>query len=785
ALKLLKPQTGARAAARARLQREAQALAKLDHPNVVGVHDVGVHADQLFVAMEFVAGQTLGAWLEQPRPWPEVVSKFVEAGRGLAAAHEAGLVHRDFKPDNVMIGDDGRVRVMDFGLARTDGDQASRTGAADLDRARAPLHAAVTDPGSLVGTLAYMAPEQFASQPADPRSDQFSFCVSLYQGLYGERPFAVGGLAELLEAMEREAILAPPRGSTVPIWLRKIVLRGLARDPARRWPSMAALLDALLDDPSARRRKWWVGVGVLALLGGAAWGVITANHQQPQVCTGMDEKLVGVWDDSRRAEVEAAMLATELDYAAATWQRVEALLDAYADAWIAAREHACLTSHRGEQSDALLDLRMACLDERLDHLRATVQELATADAMVVEKAVQAVAGLPRLDRCADAEALAARIPPPEDPAIAERVQALDAGLIEAGAKQYAGRYDESLARVEAVVAEASTLGYQPLSARAYLQQGTLLERLGQYESSATALERAYVAATVQRMSPEAASAAAWLMYVYGYDLSRLEDGRRWAVHAEPLSRAAGTNQVRVEYLESASALAEFAGELAEARDHQQRALELREAEWGPEHPNVAAALHNLGLIAELQGDYEQARSYHERALALHSQALGPEHPKVASTLNNLGTVAYSQGELDDAERLFQQALTLAERALGPNHPQTANALDNLGAVAFARADYAAAREYRSRALDILIETRGPDHPLVANALNNLGNIEIDQGNTAEARELHERALAIRERVQGPDHPDVAGNLGSLGDVARERGDLAASRDYFERSLAVY
>src|SRR5690606_29521781 len=201
----------------------------------------------------------------------------------------------------------------------------------------------------------------------------------------------------LLEAMEREAILAPPRGSTVPIWLRKIVLRGLARDPARRWPSMAALLDALLDDPSARRRKWWVGVGVLALLGGAAWGVITANHQQPQVCTGMDEKLVGVWDDSRRAEVEAAMLATELDYAAATWQRVEALLDAYADAWIAAREHACLTSHRGQQSDALLYLRRAFLADRLAPLRATRHAQGTAYSQVCCTVGPASAARPRLD----------------------------------------------------------------------------------------------------------------------------------------------------------------------------------------------------------------------------------------------------------------------------------------------------------------------------------------------------------------------------------------------------
>jgi tetratricopeptide (TPR) repeat protein/tRNA A-37 threonylcarbamoyl transferase component Bud32 len=784
AIKLLKPHGADQAAARTRLQREAQALAKLDHPNVVGVHDVGVHAEQLFVAMEFVAGQTLGAWLRaEPRPWPAVVSKFVEAGRGLAAAHEAGLIHRDFKPENVMLGDDGRVRVMDFGLARADGDDEPIASSVDgLGKQR--LREAVTEVGALVGTLAYMAPEQFTGRSADARTDQFSFCVSLFEALYAQRPFAAESLADLLDAMDNEQVRIPPRSTNVPMWLRKLVLRGLARDPARRWPSMAALLDALLDDPSVRRRKGWLGLGLLGLLAASLWGV-TATERAPAVCQGMDEKLVGVWDQTRRAEVEAAMLATELGYAPATWERVEQHLDGYANAWVAAREQACMASHRGEQSGILLDLRMACLDEQLEHLRATVHELANADAEVVKKSVQAVVSLPSLDRCADVDALAAQVPPPEDPAVAEQVRALDAKLIEATAKHQAGRYAESVGLLTPVVAEARELGYEPLVARAELLHGKLLRRTSDYEAAITAFERAYQAATVQRMTAEAASSAAWLMYTLGYDLARPEDGNRWAVHAEPLSRAARSDGLRADYLDTAGTLADMRGDYQLARDYQEQALALRERELGPEHPSVAVALNNLAIVAEAEGNYAQARSLYERAMSIRVTALGPDHPVVGGTLVNLGNLALRAGKVEDARQAYERALALNERALGPEHPDVADALNGLGAVAAAENDYAEAREHRLRVLDILQKTRGPEHPIVANALGNLGNLALDEGKLAEARDYYERALAIREKVQGVDHPEFAAALVGVANVAYEEHDYAASRGYHERALAIW
>ena len=237
-----------------RLVREARALARLAHPNVVAVHDVGTFEGRSFVAMELVDGTTLRAWMdERPRPWREVLDMFSHAGQGLAAAHAAGLVHRDFKPENVMIGRDGRVRVLDFGIvgsAPTDGEEVAFAAAgADPDR--------MTVEGGIMGTPAYMAPEQFRSEEVDARADQFGFCVALWEALHAARPFAGDNLRALTHWVLTGTIEEPPPGRAAPSWLRRLLVRGLSVDKEARYPSMDALLaDAAkgteAEDASAR-----------------------------------------------------------------------------------------------------------------------------------------------------------------------------------------------------------------------------------------------------------------------------------------------------------------------------------------------------------------------------------------------------------------------------------------------------------------------------------------------------------------------------------------------------
>ncbi|PRP92839.1 Serine/threonine-protein kinase PrkC [Enhygromyxa salina] len=277
AVKLLR---GSRSSAEAqsRLQREAQAMARLSHPNVVTVYEVGSVEDEVFVSMEYVAGRDMRAWLEaEPRSWSEVLAAYLPAGAGLAAAHEAGIVHRDFKPDNVLVGDDGRVRVADFGLAYAQAGELSQSAPSEPSAPRperSPLDTPLTRTGALLGTPAYMAPEQFSGAPTDERTDQFSFCVALWEGLYGCRPFVGKTVAEIGISVTAGVIDDPELSASraVPTWLRAVLERGLAREPGARWPSMAALLAALADDPRVRRRRRLRALG----LGSGALLIITA-----------------------------------------------------------------------------------------------------------------------------------------------------------------------------------------------------------------------------------------------------------------------------------------------------------------------------------------------------------------------------------------------------------------------------------------------------------------------------------------------------------------------------
>ena len=279
ALKLLRPELSVRrttAEAQARLLREARAMAQVAHPNIVAVYEIGTFDDQVFLAMEFVEGTTLTRWLRaERRAWPQVLEVFAMAGRGLAAAHASGLVHRDFKPENVLIGNDGRVRVTDFGLARPALDPSSESSS---DAAPAwYATGALTQTGHLAGTPAYMAPEQFRGGGTDPRTDQFSFCVALYEGLYGVRPFPADMLQHLVDQVLSGAVGEPPAGSSVPDWLRAAVLRGLRVVADERYPSMHELLGALSPTAAAPRPRRRAGTTIVVVALATATAVLGAS----------------------------------------------------------------------------------------------------------------------------------------------------------------------------------------------------------------------------------------------------------------------------------------------------------------------------------------------------------------------------------------------------------------------------------------------------------------------------------------------------------------------------
>ena len=479
AIKLLRPKVGGAATeGRQRLLREAQALARLSHPNVIAVHDVGTLGEEVFVAMEYVDGTTLHAWVkDHAREWTEVRDMYVHAGRGLAAAHAVGIVHRDFKPENVLVGNDGRPRVLDFGLARAEiggppPDPDLPIDSADTLAPSTPgLGTPLTRAGAFMGTPAYCSPEQLQNIAADARSDQFSFCVSLYEALYGERPFAGATLTKLAMAIAGGDVRAAPADTPVPAHVRASLLRGLRAKPDERFPAMNALLDALVRDPAARRRRALsiAAGGVLLAAAVTAAPLLPAQHSS--VCDG-----------------ERAPIATS------------PALAGYAARWTQLAVQSCeATRVRGEQSQELYEARAFCLARRRAALDATARIVASVPGHAPDIAAQ----LDPLDDCADAAQLrAAGTPPTSRQAILQ----LEERLAAARALALADKPAEARAQLPEV-ADAQATGYRPLVAKVRLARGWLEARTGEASATATLTDAVLEA----EATPDAAlQAEAWL-----------------------------------------------------------------------------------------------------------------------------------------------------------------------------------------------------------------------------------------------------------------------------------
>ena len=807
-----------------------------NHPNVVTVHDVGTRAEDVWVAMEFVAGRTVGAWLkERRRTWREVVAVLRPAAVGLAAAHEAGLVHRDVKPDNVMLGDDGRVRVMDFGLARgaqihTD----ERQGDQDSDDTQARprrrhLDVALTQMGATPGTPAYMAPEQIAGEATDARSDQFSYCVMLWEALYGQRPFEGSTLVELANNVLEGNCRPPPPGVRTPRWLRVVMQRGLAVERRDRWPSLTTLLSAL--DRGRRRSRAYRtlgGVAVVVLAGTAALSMQRLQERRTIAACEADAAAIDeAWNDAEREAVRAGLVATGAGYAAVTADKVMPWLDDYAEGWRGARAQACLNVEvSGRWDTEMLDRSTWCLDDRWLQLRAVVDELSSGHPRTVSKAVHAVAGLPRVDPCLDGD-LQSRLPAP--PATnRDAVQAIRIELARAAALRSTGAYEDGLTAARRSEEQANKLGWPPLVAATRVRVGELLERTAAYDQAEAVLEEAYFEALTSGALEDALSAAHQLVFVVGDQLARPEDGERWFKHAEVL-RAALRDPAG---LREATGLNHFANVRAAADAHDQavslleRAVVLREQALGQNHPSVATLTNNLARVRYETGAYEEAAALHTRALAileralgrnhptvghvLHNlaavrvatgarkdgaalylralatfeESLGANHPYVARTLSNLAALRHETGEDDEAAALLERALAIQEHALGHDHPDLAVSLTNLAVVRRATGAYEEALKHLERALAIQEGAVGRDHSRLAPILDNLGNLRAATGEFEEAAALHHRALAIREATLGHDHADVATSLNNLGALRWKTGAHSRAATYYQRALAI-
>jgi tetratricopeptide (TPR) repeat protein/predicted Ser/Thr protein kinase len=785
AIKLLRSNSDAKHSVR--LQREAKAMARLSHPNVVTVHEVGTHRGQVFVAMEYVDGQDLRAWLTaRPRSHREIVAAFIQAGEGLAAAHDVAIVHRDFKPDNVLVGKDGRLRVADFGLSHALG--ADPTVTPRSSPRPGPFDATLTRTGAMVGTPAYMAPEQFLGRDTDARSDQFAFCVALWEALHGRRPFPGTCVADLSKAVLAGQIREPPR-TDVPDWLRKILQRGLARDPDQRWPNMRSLLAALQRDPTRHRRMLVAGLAVLVVVGTTIAGFALARTQSTlsrmASCEQSGRAIEEDWNDDVAATLEQRFAATDVDFAASAWTHAYDRMSEHAQAWSSLRTQVCLeTRVEHTRSVESHDRIVECLDERREAFVGLLDAWAAPDRRTVARAVKAAAALAPASTCFDDPSLAERARPPEP--LRDEVARLRARLERARGFELTGQYDLALGRALAVLADARTIEWLPIQAEAELVVGKLQSRAGRYEEAVDSYRRSFRAAAGAGDDLGMLQATIQLTVDTGYYLAQPDESRWWAELGELLlDRLDLAETIHAAALHNSIGVVDYArGDYASALEHYREALAIKESRLGAEHYEVAGSLVNIGIVHIDLGDDAGALEHFGRALAIQESVLGPQHLDLAATRINRGIVLTRLGRFDEARADLERALAIQEATLGRDHIDVATTLTNLGNLWIDQGQLDQALAAQERALEIQEATLGADHPDVAITLNNLGDVRFEQGAHAEARELYRRALSVQEAALGLDHVALAYPLTGLGSAELALGELDSARVHLERAVAL-
>jgi tetratricopeptide (TPR) repeat protein len=765
---------------RQRLLREAQAMARLAHPNVVAVHDVGVHDGRVFITMELVPGITLKEWMVQkPRTWREVVRVFGEAGTGLAAAHAAHLVHRDFKPANVLVGEDGRVRVTDFGLARGDAPdlphappQTTLTDSGSHQSLSEPL----TQVGSVVGTLGYMSPEQIRSQPLDPRSDQFSFCVCLWEALYGKRPF-VADSPQAITALTLDGKLPDvPRTSKVPARLHALLVRGLQTDPARRFGAMEPLLAELLKDPARTvRQAAPLGAAALVVLAVVA-GFELKQARAAHTCDGAAQSLQGVWDADVKQKLQDAFTATKKPYAAQALESSVRGLDAQAKAYVADRTEACeATRVRAAQTEDVLALREACLERRLGELKAVTQVLSEADAPVVERAVTVVYALPPVSLCDDVAALRSRRGDTDDDA---KAKALRETVQRGKALIDSGQYAKAQALLEPAAAQGQSLQRPGLEAEAQLLLGNLLVQTGKFPDALKRLQGAFDIALARGLDEVAASAAISAAVVASQTDKPAESAIWLELSMGLVDRLGGDKRLNLEWLHARGIALRLAGKSSEAANVHEAALRAATAVQGPDSPLLWKAYFDLGVSYVATHEWGKAVPALERALDIKVKNQGAEHPEVALILANIGAPYFFSGQPQKAREALERALAVRTQLFGPESPKLVPVLDNLADILAKSGQLELARTHLDHALALGEKTLGKTHSHVIVSRLTLGEVELEAGNLDAAAKLIDEAIEAK-----PMPVYLAEALAIRARVALKQGKPKDAKGFAERAVA--
>lgn len=748
-----------------RFEREARILARLSHPNVVAVHEVGDWEGRLYIAMEYLDGGTARQWLQTRRSTAEILGRMRSAGAGLAAAHARGLVHQDFKLDNVLVSRDGRVCVADFGVASlARSGRTEETGAGVGDRASRQTPANATNLGG--GTPGYAAPEQLRGAKVDARADQFAFCVSLHEALYGSRPFPGATVDDVLDRIEAQDFAAAREARRVPGRVHRAILRGLRAAADQRHPSMATLLDRLR--PSRAGRV--VAGGAVAA--GLVAVVASAMAREAPRCEGGTRAIGAVWSDAHRARLRQTFEATALEFAGPLGDRLASRLDTYASEWAHTYDEACdATRVEGVRSEAMLDLQAGCLQQRRRELEAVVGGLLDVGSTDVDAAHRLLATLTPVSRCADLDRLMRARDPGSTWSRSVLADPLEDELASARAQRILGRHSAAREIATDVASRARGLGDPRLLARALQESAKATKARGEIEA---ALALGYEAAAVAAGSNDARLRAdiwATLVGWVGYD-------QREPAAALALARAAEANlaataddlEVRARLENSIASVHVRARDLERAEPHMLRALELQRRALGETHDNVAGAHNNLGVLYRRWGRLADARTHLEQALSLRASAMGSTHPRLAGPHLNLANVLRDLGQPGAALEHARASSTIREAAYPDGHPDLVKSLRALGMTLSALGRDAGALQAHRRELEVARSLHEAPHELIASSLVSVASGLADTGALEEAVAQYERGLAMYDALE----------RGQTIEVARATAHLANSLVVLQR-----
>lgn len=705
-------------------RREAQALARLSHPNVVQVYATGLLDSHRWIAMEFVHGTTLKQWAEahpvrSAEAFERARSVLEQAGRGLAAAHAEGLVHRDFKPSNVLVGEDGRVRVADFGLAR-----AGLPTNPDASSEPSPL-GSVT---AAAGTPRYMSPEQVRGGPLTAASDQFNFAVTAWELVFGTPPFTADSLAARRRETDAQVPDAP-RVSYVPAPYARALGRALAAQPRARFQSMNVLLHELR--PRARRRR-----GAALLGGGAALlGLASAAAMVvPTTPTSVDCReeaaradLAQAWGPERRSAVSAGLRRGGLPSDDAIADTVEHELDLYGDRWVTRHVDAC---------QAQRPAQTLCLQHDLDTMKVLLARFEAGEAQAASRALAAVASLPPPAHCGET-----------NDGWTEQTPAhtiLRQRLATAKAELAVGRYPQAVREAQAIVAEASTPRERSIARDALTVMGTAWAEVGD-ERRFGAFESAYYLAAELgegvHLAPSATAVA--LQYAYA---RKLADAEAWIRHAEAgLQRH--PNEAHVIDLEHVRATVQLKrGEGEQSRATCLWVLE-RLAETGRRTSETAWLASSM--LVQIEMWFDETDAAETRLLALRRQtteAFGPAHPRLGRIAMLQGRLANARGEAEDALRYMKEGVEISERSYGVRSSRTGVAYLNLAGTTHRYGELETALGFYRRALRA---DEGARNQFTIRSLRGIADIEVTRGNHAAALRPLQEAVSIGREMDPP------------------------------------